>query len=103
MENSSTKLFEKMYRMLHEIWEQTQDEDLRIYLSDANPLFCDDGKSLDPVVSEDFDKLYNEKQNCGIKDYDFILLYLEKLDSYYGDIKKYFKSIPRDEFDSRKN
>ena len=101
MESNATQLFEKMYNVLHEIWKNTQAEDLRIYVSDANPLFCGDGKSLDPVVSEDFDNLYERNKNSGMSDYDFVLFYLENLDPYYGDIKKYFLSVSKEEFDKR--
>lgn len=97
MIRESKKLFEAMYVILQEIWKETQAEDLRIYVSDANPLFCGDGVSLDPVVSEDFDNLYNKNKDSGMSDYDFIVYYLEHLDPYYGDIKKYFLSIPKEE------
>ena len=101
MENNATKLYELMYRILQEVWEDTQAEDLRIYVSDANPLFCGDGTSLDPVVSEDFNNLYEQKKSSGMTDYDFIVYYLENLDPYYGDIKKYFLSIPKEECESK--
>ena len=33
-----------------------------------------------------------------MSDYDFILYYLSNLDSYYGDIKKYFLMIAKEDF-----
>lgn len=101
MINNPKKLFEALYKILQEIWRETQAEDLRVYLSDADPLLCGDGISADPVVSEDFDNLYKNKKNSQISDYDFLIYYLENLDPYYGDIKKYFTSIPRDVCESK--
>ena len=101
MKTNPTKLFETMYQILQEIWKNTQAEDLRIYISDANPLFCGDGKSLDPVVSEDFDNLYEQKKDSDMSDYEFILYYLDNLDKYYGDIKSYFITISKEEFESK--
>ena len=40
---------------------------------------------------------------CGTNSNEFyiIVYYLENLDPYYGDIKKYFISIPRDECEAK--
>lgn len=101
MIKNSKQLFEIMYIILNQIWEETQAEDLRIYVSEADPFLCNDGESADPVISEDFNNLYEQKKNSGMSDYDFIVYYLENLDSYYGDIKKYFVSIPRNECEQK--
>ncbi len=98
MTNNAYELFKKMYLCLDSIWDKNQEEDLRLYLSDADPLFYENGTSLDPVVFEDFKKIFNEKQREQITDYDFVLCYLSQLDSYYGDIKKYFLTISKEEF-----
>ncbi len=90
-----------MYKILDEIWENTQAEDLRIYVSDADPFLCDDGESADPVVSEDFNTLFEQKKNSEISNYDFIIYYLENLDPYYGDIKKYFLSSTSEELEEQ--
>lgn len=103
MKTTEYELFKKMYLILNDLWENNQEEDLRIYVSDANPLFNEDGRSLDPVVFEDFKNLYKQKKDSGISDYDFIIYYLENLDPYYGDIKKYFVSIPKDECETKIN
>ncbi len=103
MISDSKKLFKAMYQILEEEWESTQAEDLRIYVSDADPFLCDDGESADPVVSEDFNNLFEQKKSSEMSDYDFIVYYLEKLDPYYGDIKKYFVSIPKDECETKIN
>ena len=101
MIDNPKKLFATMYKVLNEIWESTQAEDLRIYVSDADPFLCDDGESADPVVSEDFNALYEQKRGSNITDYDFIIYYLENLDPYYGDIKKYFITVSKEEFEKK--
>ena len=100
MKTNSFQLFKTMYLLLDGVWEQNQEEDLRIYLSDADPIFYENGHSLDPVVFEDFDMLYEKMQNSGMSDYDFLVYYLDNLDSYYGDIKKYFLSIDRNKLEA---
>ncbi len=101
METKSFQLFKAMYKILDEIWENTQAEDLRIYVSDADPIFYENGNSLDPVVFEDFNALFEQKKDSGMSDYDFIVYYLENLDPYYGDIKKYFVSIQKDKCEAK--
>lgn len=103
METNSFQLFKAMYLLLDDVWEQNQEEDLRIYLSDADPFFYENGHSLDPVVFEDFNNLFEQKKSSGMSDYDFIVCYLNNLDPYYGDIKKYFVSIPKDECETKIN
>ena len=98
MKTDAFKLFKAMYLSLDKIWEENQEEDLRVYLSDADPLFFENGKSMDPVVFEDFNTAY-AKAPESLDDYDFIISYLSNLDSYYGDIKKYFLQVSREEFD----
>lgn len=97
MKNDAIKLFNIMYSFLDDIYQKDNSEELLVYISDANPTVCLDGKSLDPVVFEDFEKMYNNASN-DMSDYDFILYYLSNLDSYYGDIKKYFLMIAKEDF-----
>ena len=101
MKTNSFQLFKTIYLLLDSVWEQNQEEDLRVYLSDADPIFYENGQSLDPVVFEDFNSLYNQQVNKGMSDYEFALYYLENLDPYYGDIKKYFLSVPKEVFDKK--
>ena len=100
MKTNPFQLFKAMYLLLDNVWEQNQEEDLRIYLSDADPIFYENGQSIDPVVFEDFNNLYNKQSNSGMSDYDFVLFYLENLDPYYGDVKKYFIDISENDFES---
>ena len=99
MINNALKLFHAMYQILDDLY--SGEEDLLIFISDANPSFCLDKKSIDPAVFEDFEMLFKQKIGDGISDYEFILYFLEHLDPYYGDIKKYFISIPRDECEKK--
>ncbi len=62
MKNSAYELFEKMSLILDDLWENNQEEDLRIYVSEADPFLCRDGNSADPVVFEDFNSLYEQKK-----------------------------------------
>ena len=101
MIDNSQKLFEAMFLILQEMWEINQAEDLRIFISDADPFLCRDGNSADPVVFEDFNNLYEQEKNSEPTNYDFIIFYLDNLDKYYGDIKKYFVSIPRNECEQK--
>lgn len=98
MKNDAIKLFNVMYSFLDDIYKKDNSEELLVYISDANPTVCLDGKSLDQVVFEDFETMYNKVPSY-MSDYDFVLYYLSNLDSYYGDIKKYFLQISREEFD----
>ena len=101
MKKTAYELFKTMYIILNELWKENQKEDLRIYVSDANPLFHEDGRSLDPVVFEDFEAMYKQKAQENMNEYDFIVYYLENLDPYYGNIKQYFLNVSREEFESK--
>ena len=50
MKNDAIKLFNIMYSFLDDIYQKDNSEELLVYISDANPTVCLDGKSLDPVV-----------------------------------------------------
>lgn len=99
MKTNAYQLFKAMYLCLDKIWENNQEENLRIYLSDADPLFYENGQSLDPVVFEDFKTFYESSENKNLDDYEFVCLYLSNLDPYYGDIKQYFLSIDKKSFE----
>lgn len=101
MKTNSFQLFKTIYLLLDDVWKKNQEEDLRVYLSDADPIFYENGQSLDPVVFEDFNSLYNQQANKGMPDYEFALYYLENLDPYYGDINKYFLSVSKEVFDKK--
>ena len=96
MRENPVNLFHKMYHLLDELYNQNKEEQLLIYISDANTTVCNDNKSIDPVVYEDFEKLFLVFKDKNITDYEFIVLYLGQLNPYYGDIKKYFLKIPKE-------
>ena len=102
MKTDAYNLFKSLFLILDKMWEENQDEELRIYLSDADPMFCENGTSSDPAVFEEFEKMYNEKKTEDLSDYSFIVYYLEHLDSFYGDIKKFFVRISEEDFDKQK-
>ena len=97
MTSNPFALFKAMIQILLDLYKINEDEELSIYLSDADPFFYENGSSLDPVVFEDFKELYSKSKDKGLDDYDFIVYYLENLDTYYGNILKHFLSIPKDE------
>lgn len=97
MESKVTALFQSMYKILKNIWGQTQNEQLGFYLSDANPFLCLDGISMDPSVFAKFENMFNEIKADSMSDYEFIIYYLEHLEEIYGDIKTFFVQIPKEE------
>ena len=101
MTNKPLNLFHAMFQILDSIYDTNKDEELLVYLSDANYTLCVNGKSTDPLVYDCFEKEFNKKCNEFTSDYDFIIYYLQHLDPYYGDIKKYFTQIPRAECEAK--
>lgn len=97
------QLFKLMFLALTKEWEKEKDESFGLYLSEADPFVTGDD-SVDPVVFEDFKKLFDKYGTYEDYGYDFVLKYLSELDPFYGDIKKYFTRIPKQQFvdDSKK-
>lgn len=54
--HSAIKLFNAMYSLLEGAYKKDNSNELLVYISDANPTVCLDGKSLDPAVFEDFER-----------------------------------------------
>ena len=71
MKTDAYNLFKSMFLILDKMWQENQDEELRIYLSDADPMFCENGTSSNPAVFEEFEKMYNEKKTEDLSDYGF--------------------------------
>ena len=46
MKTDAYNLFKSMFLILDKMWEENQDEELRIYLSDADSMFCEKGTIL---------------------------------------------------------
>ena len=91
------QVFVFMYCILDDIWATNNDEHLSIYLSEANPFACDEG-SADPIVFNDFVKLFGANQILDDFGYEIIVKYLKQLDSYYGDILVFFFKISKSEY-----
>lgn len=96
-------LFIAMYRTLDCLYDETQREDLRNYLSEANPYLFTDRKSADPAVfaafSHYFDSLYTNDDVSVEEAYSFVRQYLnsEHL-SYYGNFAQIFDDISLEEW-----
>lgn len=91
-------LFKLMFCALDEVWAQNKADNLSDYLDEASPFYCEEG-SFDPAVYDEFCLAYNRWEygfaNYG---YEFILWYLDNLDSYYGDIKSFFLRKTKDQY-----
>lgn len=103
MINQPIQLFKLMYLALTKEWEKEKEEQFGLYLSEADP-FITGNDSADPAVFEDFYKAFNKYGSYDDYGYDFILKYLSELDPFYGDIKKYFARIDKQQYitDSQK-
>lgn len=97
MINQPIQLFKLMFLALTKEWEKEKDEQFGLYLSEADPFVTGDD-SADPVIFEDFKKEFEINGSYRDYGYDFILKYLSNLDSFYGDIKKYFARIGRQQY-----
>ena len=97
--NKYFRVFVTLFVVLNEEWKKFRDETLSIYLSEANPFLAENG-SADPVVYKDFEKLcldskISPEDGFG---YALALFYLDKLDPYYGDIKKWLLLVGKEAF-----
>lgn len=99
MTNNTKQIFIALYQTLEEHWEKTKETNLESYLADACP--GDWGAvSADPVVFRDFQSFAQHSMDKVHNGYDLVLGYLDSLDTYYGDIKQIFESIPKTSFES---
>ena len=78
-------------------WEKDKNELFGLYLSEADPFLTGDD-SADPAVFDDFIKCFEKYGSYDDYGYEFIIKYLNDLDPYYGDIKKYFLRIDKQEY-----
>lgn len=91
------QIFKLMYLALNKEWQKDKNELFGLYLSEADPFLTGDD-SADPAIFDDFLKRFKEYGTYNDYGYDFILEYLANLDPYYGDIKKYFLKINKQEY-----
>ena len=89
-------IFQLMYLTLEKLINKDSDDKLN-FLEDANPYILEGENSCDPFVYIEFRNAFKDSDS---KDYgyDFILSYLQKLDSYYGDLYSLFKNISKEEY-----
>lgn len=97
MKLKAIQLFTFMYCVLDDLWIKTKNNNLSIYLADANPFICDEG-SADPALYAAFKKQFGEEKEFDDYGYSFLINYFEKIDKYYGDILSLFKTISKDEY-----
>lgn len=91
------KLFKALYDILNENYQIQKTDELAKFLSEADPYAYAENVSYDPAVFDEFCDIYDFCIKNKMNDYDLLVYYLEHLDPYYGEIKKYFLLIPKDE------
>ena len=97
MINEPIQVFKLMYLALNKEWETDKNELFGLYLSEADPFLTGDD-SADPAVFDDFLECFGKYGSYDDYGYEFIINYLNDLDTYYGDIKKYFLQIDKQEY-----
>ena len=97
MINQPIQVLKILYLALSPKWESTRDDLLGQYLSDSDP-FVVGNDSADPAIFDEFVKCFKKYGSYDDYGYDFIIKYLNDLDPYYGDIKKYFLQIEKQDF-----
>ncbi len=97
MINEPIQILKLMYLALNKEWEKDKNELFGLYLSEADPFLTGDD-SADPAVFDDFIKCFEKYGSYDDYGYEFIIKYLNDLDPYYGDIKKYFLRIDKQEY-----
>ena len=97
MINEPIQVFKLMYVVLNKEWEKEKDKLFGLYLSEADP-FLTGNDSADSSVFAGFLKCFEKYGTYDEFGYDFVLKYLAVLDPYYGDIKKYFSNISKQEY-----
>ncbi len=92
-----------MHIALTKEWEKEKDEKLGLFLSEADPFVTGDD-SVDPVVFEDFKSAFEKYGTYDEYGYAFIDKYLGELDPFYGDLKRFFARIAKQQYliDSKK-
>ena len=97
MINKPIQILKLMYLALNKEWEKDKNELFGLYLSEADP-FVVGNDSADPAIFDEFIKCFKKYGSYDDYGYDFIIKYLNDLDPYYGDIKKYFLQIEKQDF-----
>lgn len=89
-----------MFRVLDCIYDEEPTEELRQYLSDANPYIWEDRDSADPAEYDQFLKFYKSTKGNKIlsvdEAYNFALKYLES----YTTLATDFTKVTKEEWDA---
>ena len=113
------ELFCTIFFALGSVWEKTggrqysesgfrndtiQNEDLRMFLSDANPFLWAGEISADPAMYEDFRQIITQENIPIEESYDYASQYIDSLTYYYADgVREAFRTITRSEWDEGVN
>ena len=83
---------------------EVQNEDLRMFLSDANPFLWAGEISADPAMYEDFREIITQENIPIEESYDYASQYIDSLTYYYADgVLEAFRTITRSEWDEGVN
>ena len=97
MINKPIQILKLMHIALTKEWEKEKDKKLGLYLSEADPFVTGDD-SVDPVVFEDFKSAFEKYGTYDEYGYAFIDKYLGELDPFYGDLKRFFARIEKQQY-----
>ena len=97
MINKPIEVFKLMYLTLVKERGKQKDDRFGLYLSEADPFITGDD-SADPAVFDEFKTAFGKYGSYDEYGYGFILRYLEELDPYYGDLKKYFVKTDKQQY-----
>ena len=90
---SAREVFVAMYYILDVAYEKACSEELRQFLSDANPFLFKDGGSADPAVFIEFEQAFDAVEHSELDEADslaFVQRYLEHQDP---ELKAAFDSV----------
>ena len=89
-------IYNLMFLILEELYEETKNENLNTFLSEANPYVWEGENSGDPAIYSHF-KLNFKDENYVDYAYDYIVDFLSN-QKYYDGIVDIFKSLSKEEY-----
>ena len=97
---SRFELFTMIFYALDSVWDESQNEELGQFLSNANPFLFEDTGSADPAVFDQF--CNNVPDNIEISDsYNVAIRYISSLDNIA--VKDAWTNISREDWDNAVN
>ncbi len=91
-------IYQLMYLIIEELNDENPQENVILFLSDANPFMRQGEHSVDEVVYEEFKEKFYKFNDESKYSYYFICDYLKNIDEYYGDVFSTFNQIDIDEY-----